>query len=181
MFLNIITPCTRYQNLQLISDSINIPKSNYRWIVVFDSTSIPSINLPSNGEYYCTKNINSRFGNAQRNYAIDLVKGGHLYFNDDDTQIHPQLWSEINKCDDADFISFCQNFKNGKLRLQHNTPVLNKIDSHNFIVSKQLVGELRWILDRRNSDGIFAERLHSKAKNKIYIDKVLSVYNSLRP
>lgn len=29
MFLNIITPCTRPENLHKISESINIPKENY--------------------------------------------------------------------------------------------------------------------------------------------------------
>ncbi len=68
--LNIITPCSRINNLQIISESINIPKENYRWIVVYDSLILPNSDLiPSNCEFYLHKDINSVFGNAQRNYA----------------------------------------------------------------------------------------------------------------
>jgi len=41
MFLNIITPSCRPENLHKISKSINIPRENYRWIVVFDLEEIP--------------------------------------------------------------------------------------------------------------------------------------------
>ena len=41
MYLNIITPCIHIENLVEISKSINIPRENYRWIVVFDSLILP--------------------------------------------------------------------------------------------------------------------------------------------
>ncbi len=34
MFLNIITPCSRPDNLNEVSKSINIPPEHYRWIVL---------------------------------------------------------------------------------------------------------------------------------------------------
>ena len=49
--LNIITPCSRPENLHIISQSINIPKDNYRWIVIYDGISLPSADLiPENCE-----------------------------------------------------------------------------------------------------------------------------------
>ena len=90
MFLNIITPCSRPHNLQKIYESINIPKENYRWIIVFDAKDIPD-NIP-NCEPYAIKVENSIVGNGQRNYALNLIKTGWIYFNDDDTTIHPKLW-----------------------------------------------------------------------------------------
>jgi hypothetical protein len=184
MFLNIITPCTRPENLHKISESINIPKENYRWIVVFDSDMLPNESLiPDGCEYYLYKDVNSKSGNAQRNYALDMVNIGHIYINDDDTTIHPELWGNIKDLN-HDFISFSQSDKNGNLRLRGNLIKVNNIDSHNFIVSKDLMGNIRWIIDRYDADGYFAQENYEKAiinnRKVIFIDKVLSVYNNLR-
>jgi hypothetical protein len=184
MFLNIITPCSRPQNLHKISESINIPRDNYRWIVVFDSDMLPDNKyIPENCEYYIHKNIESISGNSQRNFAIDMVEEGFVYFNDDDTIIHPNIWENIRDCD-YDFISFSQQWKDGRLRLLGNNIEIGQIDSHNFLISLELIGDTRWILDKYDADGYFAKEIYNKALNlglKIeFIPKVLSIYNCLR-
>lgn len=162
MFINIITPCSRPDNLRRISESINIPKNNYRWIVVFDLNELPNTDLiPDNCECYLYKDKNSKSGNSQRNYALDIVKEGYIYMNDDDTTIHPELWDNIKDLN-HDFISFSQNDKNGNLRLKGNLIKVNNIDSHNFIVSKDLMGNIRWIIDRYDADGYFAQENYKK-------------------
>ncbi len=180
MFLNIITPCSRPENLLKISESINIPYKYYRWIVVCDSDSLPDKKLiPKNCEIYLHKNDNSVSGNSQRNYAIDMVNEGHIYFNDDDTTIHPDLWENIKDLN-YDFISFIQLNKNGNVRLIGNNVAVNYIDSHNFIVSIKIVGNIRFILDKYNADGYFATSCFNQSVTKHYINKPLSVYNLLR-
>ena len=178
MFLNIITPCSRPENLEIISKSINIPRDKYRWIVVFDLLDMPE-NIPDNCEWYSIKDVNSISGNAQRNFALNLVTHGHIYFNDDDTIIHHELWEEI-KNQEADFISFKQVEKDGSIRLEGNNISVGNIDSHNFVTSINCVGDTRWVLDRYDADGVFARRCFEKAKTILYIDKVLSAYNTLR-
>jgi hypothetical protein len=178
MFLNIITPCSRPDNLQVISESINIPRENYRWIVVFDALEIPK-NVPDNCEAYCLKDNNSIYGNAQRNFGIDLVTKGHVYFNDDDTIIQSTLWDEIKDKDNADFISFKQSNKDNTLRLEGKEIAINYIDSHNFITSLECI-DTRWALDRYDADAVFAIECNKNAKVTLYIPKVLSVYNSLK-
>ena len=178
MFLNIITPCSRPDNLQVISESINIPKENYRWLVVFDAVEIPA-NVPDNCEAYCIKDNNSIYGNAQRNLALDLVTEGHVYFNDDDTIIQPTLWDEIKDKDFTDFISFKQSNKDNTLRLEGIEIAINYIDSHNFITSLKCI-DTRWVLDRYDTDAVFAIECYKNAKETLYIPKVLSVYNSLK-
>lgn len=186
MFLNIITPCSRPQNLHKISKSINLPEDKYRWIVVFDMIELPDKKLiPDNCEVYTHTNILSTVGHSQRNFAIDLVNDGHIYMNDDDTEIHSSLWDNIKNSTD-DFISFSQNNKNGSLRLNGAFIDIGHIDSHNFIVSKRLIDEDRWVINRYDADGEFAKRMYDKCvSNSIkftykHIPMVLSIYNSLR-
>lgn len=184
MFINIITPCSRPENLHKISESINIPKNNYRWIVVFDMDNFPNKELiPSNCEIYLHRNSNSSVGHSQRNFALELIEQGHIYMNDDDTTIHENLWENIKDLN-HDFISFSQSDKNGNLRLRGDLIKVNNIDSHNFIVSKDLMNNIRWIIDRYDADGYFAQENYEKAiinnRKVIFLDKVLSVYNNLR-
>jgi hypothetical protein len=178
MFLNIITPCSRPQNLDIISKNINIPEDQYRWIVVFDFFDVPE-NIPDNCEAYAVKDSESISGNAQRNFAIDLVTEGHIYFNDDDTIIQPMIWDELKDIS-ADFISFKQANKNGSLRLEGIEIKPNYIDSHNFVVSAKCVGDTRWVLDRYDADAVFAMECYNNANETLYIPKILSVYNSLQ-
>ena len=180
MFLNIITPCSRPQNLKKISESINIPRENYRWIVVFDFNVIPNNEyIPNNCEYYLHQNPQSTVGHAQRNFALDLINDGHIYFNDDDTVIYPDLWTNIKDLTN-DFISFEQLSKDGTLRLKSNIIKEGHIDSHNFIVTKELVNDTKFIITHYGADGRFAEACFLKCKNPIHIPKPLSIYNQLR-
>jgi hypothetical protein len=185
MFLNIITPCSRPENLHKIAKTINIPTDRYRWLVVFDMDLLPDIKMiPENCETYLYRNPKSTVGHAQRNYAIELITNGHIYMNDDDTTIHPELWDNI-KNTDADFISFSQSSKNNSIRLIGDSIQVGKIDSHNFIVSRKLVGNSRWIINKYDADGYFAQETYNKVVynsefKKLYIPKVLSVYNNLR-
>jgi hypothetical protein len=179
MFINIITPCIRPENLEKISKSINIPRDQYRWIVVFDLLDKPE-NIPDNCEWYNIKDVDSTSGNAQRNFALNLVTHGHIYFNDDDTIMQPELWDEIKNEDLQDFISFKQANKDGSIRLEGINISVGTIDSHNFITSVECVGDTRWVLDRYDADGVFARECFEKAKTILHISKILSVYNTLR-
>lgn len=179
MYLNIITPCSRPQNLHKISESINIPRENYRWIVVLDGEERPSEDLiPHNCEFYLHKNPESRMGNSQRNFALDMCQQGHVYFQDDDTLMHPELWDNIKDLDN-EFITFQQAHKDGRIRLQGRVGIA-QIDSHNFITKLSLIGDTRWNLTRYDADGVFAIDCHRKTQDHILIEKVLSLYNLLR-
>jgi hypothetical protein len=180
MFLNIITPCSRPQNLVKISQSINIPTENYRWIVVFDMDEMPQDQIiPNNCETYLHRDPQSTVGHAQRNFALNLIQDGYVYMNDDDTIMHPNLWENIKDCTE-DIISFAQENKDGSLRLSGENIALYQIDSHNFIVSYDIIEETKWDISLYYADGIFAETCAKKAKTKKYIPKILSTYNKLR-
>jgi hypothetical protein len=178
--LNIITPCSRPENLHSIWQSINIPKENYRWIVIYDGISLPSADMiPKNCELDFYYDVNSCYGNYQRNYAMDLIKEGHIYFNDDDTIIHPELWDNIKDLEN-DFITFNQIEKSGAMRLGDIVEVkVGQIDSHNFIFDSKISEGIRFV-NLYEADGIFAEQVFKNSKSHINISKVLSIYNSLR-
>lgn len=180
MFLNIITPCSRPENLLTISKSINIPKENYRWIVVFDMDELPPSKLiPLNCETYLHRNKLSIAGHSQRNFALNLINDGYVYSNDDDTIIHKDLWENIKDLNN-DFISFMQEHKNGRLRLVGKNIVVGQIDSHNFIVHNSIIGETVFDIEKYDADGHFASECFNKSKNHIHLNMVLSTYNLLR-
>lgn len=181
MYLNIITPCSRPENLKAIEESINIPKRNYRWIVVFDREEVPNdCYLPKNAEYHCYKQWNSCVGHAQRNYALQLVEKGHVYFNDDDTVIHNELLKTIKYCKDMDFISFIQSDKNDEIRLTGESIGIGFIDSHNFIVKSEIAKQSEFEVNLYYADGVWAKECYDNSTKILYIPKVLSIYNSLR-
>jgi hypothetical protein len=180
VFLNIITPCSRPENLLKISESINVPKEHYRWIVVFDMDKLPSKELiPENCEVHLYRENGSVVGHAQRNYALSIINDGHIYFNDDDTLLHSELWENI-KDFNFDFLSFNQLLKNGNPRLKSGLVSVGDIDSHNFIVSNDIVKDTRFIVGRYDADGHFATECYKKSIIILYINKFLSIYNSLR-
>jgi hypothetical protein len=183
LFLTIITPCTRPQNLKTISESITIPRDRYRWIVVFDSDPY-EVEVPDNCEVYFHRDPEpipgslSR-GDAQRNFALDMITSGHVYLNDDDTTIHPDLWDNVRDLGGHDFISFDQAWQSGVVRLSGSDVGMCKTDSHNFIASRTLYGDYRMRTDVYESDGHLVEHIYPLAQNPVYLPMVLSVFNSL--
>jgi hypothetical protein len=133
---------------------------------------------PPNTHMYFHEQQGSVFGNAQRNFALDLVEHGYVYFLDDDTLLHPELWDSVKDLDN-DFIHFNQLSKNGHHRIG-GTVKLNHIDSGSILIHHSLIGDTRWVLHRRAADGVFIEEVYSRSKTPIFINKNLSVYNKLR-
>jgi hypothetical protein len=178
MFLNIITPCTRPENLARIAASINIPRDRYRWIVVFDADTVPD-GVPDVCEAYAIKNSASCYGNAQRNHALNLIDRGHVYFNDDDTLLHPKLWETVCHIS-AELISFSQELPDKTVRSGCKLTASN-IDTHQLIIDRGLVGDTRWSLSDYAADGYFAQECDGKfPKRHVVLPDVLSIYNELR-
>ena len=180
MLINIVTPCSRPENLKAIAESINIPRENYRWLVVYDSDTFPTLEIPSEPEDYLCKNSESISGNAQRNYAIDLINDGYVMFLDDDTIMHPDFWESVKDCEE-DIVSWAQLTPQGQHRLSPGQFWVCGIDSGSFMVKRSVIGDLRWELDRYDADGIFAHYVAKQTTSQRRIEKYLSIYNHLRP
>jgi hypothetical protein len=48
------------------------------------------------------------------------------------------------------------------------------------MVKRDIIGDLRWDIEKYDADGHFAKRLLSNTKSQRRIDKYLSYYNFLR-
>lgn len=189
MVINVITPCTRVDNLWKIYDSINFP--NYRWLVVFDGKHISSIppDLPPTVEPYIVTDDIGIMGNSQRNYGIDLVEDGWVYFLDDDTVIHPHLYSTVEPLlHTHDFIYFGQCYNSlttheGKwiytTRLDGKQIEQGWLDSGMYLTHYSLIGDYRWIPDIDESDGIWGETMYDRSTNPIWVSGFLCWYNML--
>ena len=179
--LHIITACSRPQNLHRIAQSINIPRRSFRWHIVFDKeiNSVPKNLIPELALIYYHKNPLSVVGHAQRNYALQHINDGLIYFLDDDTIFHPDLYQAIAKLKN-DFIHFDQAHPNGTKRIG-GTVEVNHIDTGSAVVQRRLIGDTRFRTDKYNADGYFWKDISHKAVNAIYIPKSLSFYNYLEP
>jgi hypothetical protein len=97
MKITIITSCTRPENLPKLYESIQFEHVK-KWIIVYDTSKrqeytwsykkyseIIEAECPHQGV----------LGYAQKNFGLKFVKGGMVYFLDDDTIMHPNFWKFI--------------------------------------------------------------------------------------
>ena len=176
--LHIVTPCTRPQNISWIEWSLNIPDTQYTWWIVCDAPKLPQMDWPLRSQPRFIRDKNSRWGNAQRNLALDQIADGWVYFLDDDTFLHPNLWPLIQNSE-ADFIHFRQEHAGGKLRLKAQEVSSGKIDSGCFVAKRSVIGDIRWELGAYDADGKFAQEVYARAQSREYHPVVASVYNAI--
>jgi len=190
--ITIITPCTRIENLVKIKESIKFEYIN-EWIIVYDKKKIhenPQIFLNDKDSNKISEYIyegEGMSGNAQRNYGLDniKIKNTYLYFLDDDNIIHPDLYSLLSEIKNNKIYTFNQKRPNDvypyKEFLTGDNIRINNIDTSMFLVDYNLCKDIRWVLNRYNSDGIYIIQCYNKNKNNknrwIYVNKVLSYYN----
>jgi len=186
--ITIITPSIRPENLLKIKESINFDFID-EWIIVYDGTKIltnPKLFSDDKITEYVYTGIGNS-GNSQRNYALDNVKNKntYIYFLDDDNCIHPELYDELIKNIQSNKIYTFDQIRPAdvypfKELLKGNNIRINNIDTAMFLIDYNLCKDTRWIVNRYNSDGIFIVQCYLKnKKNWIYINKVLSYYNSV--
>jgi predicted O-methyltransferase YrrM len=182
--LTLITPSYRINNLLEIKKSINFEYIE-EWIIVYDGSKI--INNPrlfENQEnnkikeyvYKCEHGGIS--GNPQRNYALNTITNPNaiIYYLDDDNVIHPNFYKLLNIVDNNKIYTF-----NQCNRIKGNNINVCKIDTAMVILPYKLCSNIRWILNKYESDGFYIKECYDKNKNKhIYVDNDLCYYNKIR-
>jgi hypothetical protein len=175
MKLTIITPVFRFANLVKIAKTI---PNSVRWLCIADANERITDVVPTNAELVFKPVERSDWGVAKVNYALDLVKDGHVYILDDDTILHPNFEVIINLNERFDFVYFNQETPNDKFRVG-GVVQRYKIDIGNFVVSRAVIGDT-YLKNGKTPDGVWAEELYAKSENPIYINKTFSYYNYLR-
>lgn len=185
MILNIITPCTRINNLKKLEDSIySITNMVVKWHICFDTDTIPTITpILIDHKLYCTKsNGYERSGNKQRNLILNNINDGFIFFLDDDNIIHPNLNKILSDVTYGENYIFTQIFKNGVIRLKpHNNCIYpGRIDSAQILVSSMYLNEKTiWPLTVYLAEAFFVKTINN-IHPFVYINEIGSFYNYLR-
>jgi len=209
--INIITPVSRIANLPKIYESIITSKINgidIVWYIVVDERAV-SIDSISKYKEHCTEwntkgdivieyfslfEINSRFGNAQRNFAFSKITNGWVYFLDDDTTIHTDLFKKIDNTlnENTDVILFQQKRNKSEfpfvdLLIPDLNTIINKgigtVDTGQIIYNYQILkGDGYYPINFYQADGALIQRICRKVDvNRVtIIPETLALYNSLR-
>jgi len=181
--VTIVTPCCRQKSIPIIYNSIQFDKI-HKWIIVYDTTKDRKYDKLYEGnpkilEVEC--NDVGISGNSQRNFGMNLVKDGFIYFLDDDNIIHPNFWYIISSLKSDFFYTFNQirNKEKGTI-LYGNNIQINRIDTAMFIVHKNHIKKIQWYVDLYNADGYFICDILNQNMNKhIYRNEIGCYYNYL--
>ena len=183
MKINIVTPCSRPENLRTLFYSLNF--SYHAWYIIFDADEIPQKerNWLEKIPRVFLSNIREgrRGGYLQRNSILPFINEGFCYFLDDDTILHPKFYERINeeyKKNKKRIYIFGQEV--AKKRKRKTVIKHGYIDIGQYLVHYSFFKKLQF-LKVHNSDGVLIEHLNnSYPDDVVYIDEVLSYYNKLR-
>jgi hypothetical protein len=186
--LTIITPSYRQNLLPQIKESIRFEQIK-EWIIVYDPTKTYAkktlFNHPQIRELHIPyKQPWSRLGNSQRDFALELVESGWIYFLDDDNIVHPSFWEIASTAELPYFYSF------DMINLDHDSFVKGgnvtrgKIDTAMFLVNKEHIGDIKWSIvgDDVGGDFFFIDKIqqHNPKAHK-YIPTIAAYHNKLVP
>lgn len=185
--LHIVTPISRPENLEKIHASIraHVP-IEYRWWCVFDyRVSVPPKPQDWQSVAYWGHGGGPRsaVGYPQRNFVLDQVDTGWLYFLDDDNVIHPRLirvWLDALQRHPAGlWFIFRQVRPDGRIYLRpHCPPRQNFVDMGQSVIHRSVIGKHRFP-EQYGGDGLLFERLGQWAE-VICVDEEATYYNALR-
>lgn len=179
--LVVITPCSRPGNLGMLAQSIFGHGLDVRWIVVVDGTKHTNIIAPLGAEVYYHANPDSKVGMAQRNYALEVVTDGWLYFLDDDNLMHPRFWHLYPHMAGGRYLAytFDQELDKGvRIAAPENTRP-GMVDMAQILVRRDLVGDTRFEY-RYEADGIFIGTLWARNRSAFgHINLNACYYNKL--
>jgi len=195
--INIITRCSRPENLSKVKESIYSKSEKFKinWFVVFDTNSLSDINSDLLTELYNNKviikfikSVPGDHGHLMINACLEEIEEGFVYVLDDDNIIHEDFYDTIyqsieqnsekrgfifsQKIGGKDFTGLdIREAKPENTRVQH-------IDMAQFLLRRDLIGKSRLEPMKYIADGNFIEKLYNENKEDFFfIEKVLCYYN----
>ena len=184
--LTIITPCSRPDNLPYARASIEAgwPWFDIDWRVVFDTSTCTPVFV--DGAIIAGLSVaGSRFGNAQRNYALDRTDGGWVYFLDDDNLMHPGFFAKLHEViknnPDLQAFAFAQDLGVAARKVAPEFMHMGMIDMGQVCIQRDLIGDIRFQLHPYEADGYFIEDVYrAKPGAWGFVNEVVTFYNGLR-
>jgi hypothetical protein len=191
LLLNIITPCTQTENLELLHESIITAKKNLPidivWHIVFDTlcdvvfdtlSDATSDLIKSNEMLVLTSHTGDKesvAGNIQINHALSNIEKGFIYILRDDNLIHPEILDYLYR--GANSVNFGgllveQFLEDDEIRLikpAPTKPISGFLDCAQFIIKTELVENLRFHLGIPNACGIFLQQIYNKHQDRFEI------------
>jgi glycosyltransferase involved in cell wall biosynthesis len=197
--LHILTRCTRPDFLEKVRDSIfTTSLFDIKWWIVFDTRVIKDVdaeflsNLQSiGGEALFYKGESGDMAHSLLSKVIDKIEDGFIYFLDDDNILHEDFYETIHRkiSENPDKKGFIFSQKvSGKdftgLDVREAKPENTKvqhIDMAQFLLSRDLIGDERFVSGDYKADGYFIENIYNKNPQDFYfVNKVLCYYNFLK-
>jgi hypothetical protein len=181
--LNIITPCKRLENLKQVSKSIPVA-SDILWILVLDYERPIPIDIQYNGKLMVIYgNYNKcNWGHFQRNLGINYCQPGHIYFLDDDTILHPEVYKQYKMIEGIKLLIIGNQYlKNGRLRFKVILPPkIGNIDIASALIPLEFAQDIQ-LNYHYEADGEWFIKLYEKyTKYMKLIIAPMSYYNYLR-
>lgn len=194
MKLNVITRCTRVDNLRAIHQSFE--GNELTWHVVFDVSAVSDIDakllhwLQEVAKVYFKKGEPGSYMYPLMNGLIrnEIPAGNLVTFLDDDNLMHPDYYQEIiSSFVDKKHIAICYNqlvdVGSGSLRIaKPENTIVGGIDLAQYTFYSDVIHAQSVLFNAGYcGDGEFIQKLHELYPDKfIFIDKVLCYYNYLQ-
>jgi hypothetical protein len=177
--IQIITPCSRPENLIFMKDSV---PTECNWTIVYDNSVKEKLEIE--GATILHSPYTGSSGNPNRNYALDTIEFSDtdwIYILDDDNIIHPEWYDRVKDFTDEhlNMIAWGQVWKNNTVRLAAtNNPNVGTIDTSCYMVRGRVMKTLRYQMDYV-ADGIMAREAYEQG-GFMMLDEYLGYYNYLR-
>jgi hypothetical protein len=180
--LVVVTPCSRPENLELVRQSLDFSRIE-AWHVIYDTRHAPLVprfeGHPKIVESGCA--APGVAGHQIRNQFLESLGTDVklVYFLDDDNTVHPAFWSlPLGR---RGLWTFDMQYADGAVR-RGDTPLVNQIDTAQFVFSSDIAFGLRFTADAYNADGMFVHDLWERDPDAwTYCPGVAATYNRLRP
>jgi len=194
---NIITRCSRTKNLLKVKDSIFNQSSNVIWFIYFDTFILKDIDAELLSELqsdkiklFFKKSIPGDYGHQFINDAINNISNGWVYILDDDNILHEDFFSnlttKIKENPNKKAFIFDQkvggkDFSGVDIRVANPENVkVGHIDMAQFLLKRDLIGEMRLKLGEYKADGYFIEDVYkSNPEDFFFFNQVICYYNYL--
>ena len=191
MRINIVTVCSRVQNLITIKNSIFNELSSVfdvYWYITLDKSKVNSVPIELLGNdniLFSTIDsidiLNDGAGQA-RNILFNKIEEGYIHVIDDDNIVHPNFWNLIHLYGKGNnVIVGNQILNNGNIRLfgRRDNMFVSQVDSASITWDRKIQGDIMWN-EVYCCDGIFVEELMASHEDKfVYTNETISYYNYL--